>query len=126
MIGRSKATVEVGMKSARVVASERFLVLLLAGCANLPPDEACRAGLEKEYEVFDAYGHTRLYHRSPDFAVLLTEAKINEQDGDYQGCLDNLGMVSQNSYGHGPGNFSTHKEKRRIDSRNGLNRGPRN
>ena len=88
------------MKTTHVVASELFLVLLLAGCANLPMDQACRAGLEKEYEVWDANGRSLRHHRSPDFVLLLSEAEINELAGDYESCLSNLKMAR--SHSHGP------------------------
>ncbi len=84
---------EVGIKSTHLVASELFLVLLLAGCANLPMDKACRAGLESEFNVLDANGHAMQYHRSPDFVFLLSEAEDNELVGDYQSCLNNLKMA---------------------------------
>ncbi len=81
------------MKSTHLVASELFLVLLLAGCANLPMDQDCRAGLESEFKVFDANGPAMQYHRSPDFVFLLHEAEDNELAGDYQSCLNNLHMA---------------------------------
>ena len=98
IIGRPKAAVEVGMKTTHVVASELFLVLLLAGCANLPPDQACRAGLENEYEVLDANGRTLRYHRSPYFAFLLSAAEDTEINGDYQSCLSILKMARNHSH----------------------------
>jgi hypothetical protein len=81
------------MKTTHVVASELFLVLLLAGCANLPMDQACRAGLESEFKVLDANGHAMQYHRSANFVVLLFEADDKELAGDYEGCLHNLEMA---------------------------------
>ena len=117
------------MNATHLVASELMLVLLLAGCAGLPTDQACRAGLEKELEVFSTNGHTRQYHRSPDFVVLLAEAEVNEQNGDYQSCLDNLSMARR--YGYGPGHAFVSYERQHIDSRNGSSQsggagGPRN
>ncbi len=87
------------MKTTHLVASELFLVVLLAGCANLPVGEACRAGLESELKVFDANGRAMRYHRSPDFVFLLSEAEINELAGDYQSCLSNLKMARNHSHG---------------------------
>ena len=84
---------EVGIKTTHLVASELFLVLWLAGCANLPMDQDCRARLESEFKVLDADGHTKQYHRSPDFEYLLSAAVDDELVGDYQGCLNNLKMV---------------------------------
>ena len=88
------------MKTTHVVASELFLVLLLAGCANLPPDQACRAGIEKESKVWDDNGNELWLHRSPHFVSLLSEAEINELAGDYESCLSNLKMAR--SHSHGP------------------------
>jgi len=81
------------MKTTYLVASELFLVLLLAGCANLPVDQDCRAGLENEFEVLDANGRTMRYHRSPDFLSHLSAAMDDELVGDYQSCLNNLHMA---------------------------------
>ncbi len=38
---------EAGVKTTQLAALEILLVLLLAGCVNLPMDGACRAGIEK-------------------------------------------------------------------------------
>ena len=81
------------MKTTHLMASELFLVLWLAGCANLPMDQACRAGLESEFKVLDAHDNQMRYHRSPDFVFLLYEAEDNELAGDYQSCLNNLKMA---------------------------------
>ena len=75
------------MKTTRLMASELFLVLLLAGCANLPMDQACRAGLEEESKVLAANGHRLRYHRTPNFPYLLSAAEGSEQIGDYESCL---------------------------------------
>ena len=88
------------MKTAHLVASELFLVLLLAGCANLPMDQACRAGIETESKVWDANGRELWLHRSPHFIFFLSEAEINELDGHYESCLSNLKMAR--SHSHGP------------------------
>ena len=87
------------MKTAHLVASELFLVLLLAGCANLPMDQACRAGIETESKVWDANGRELWLHRSPHFISFLSEAEINELAGDYQSCLSNLKMARNHSHG---------------------------
>ena len=81
------------MKTTHLASSGIFLVLALAGCANLPMDQDCRARLESEFKVLDADGHTMQYHRSPDFEYLLSAAEDDELVGDYQGCLNNLKMV---------------------------------
>ncbi len=95
------------MKTTHLVASELFLVLFLAGCANLPIDQACRAGLESELKVLETHGNSMRYHRSPDFVYLLGEAESNEVAGDYQGCLSYLKMAR------------THRHERtRSDGRN--------
>ena len=88
------------MKTANLVASELFLVLLLAGCANLPVDEACRAGLEKDSKVLSSNGHQMQYHRSPDFPLLLSAAERSELAGDYQSCLSilRLARVDRHTY----------------------------
>jgi hypothetical protein len=67
-----------------------MLVSLLAGCASLPPDQACRAGIEKESEVLAANGYILKNHRRPDYIAFLSDAEINERSGDYESCLDNL------------------------------------
>jgi hypothetical protein len=120
------------MKTAHLVTSELFFIFLLAGCANLPPDEACRAGLEKEREVYSGTNvHTLIYHRSPNFVALLSEAEINELNGDYQSCLNNLSAARQSGYGHGYGHGDAgsgyNNEKQHIDKRNtGGHGGPGN
>ena len=81
------------MKTTHLALSGIFLVLALAGCANLPTDQDCRARLESNFKVFDAQGHAMRYHRSPDFVSLLFEAKDYELAGDYQSCLNNLKMA---------------------------------
>ncbi len=95
------------MKTTHLVASELFLVFLLAGCANLPTDQACRAGIEKEVKVFDANGHVMRYHRSWDFPFLLSAAEVDEWGGDYQSCLNNLKMarVNRHTYRRSSGNY---------------------
>ena len=87
------------MKTTHLVASELFLVLLLAGCANLPMDQDCRARLESEFKVFDANGDQMQYHRSPDFVFLLHEAEDDELVGDYQSCLNNIHMARVHRHG---------------------------
>ncbi len=81
------------MQTTHLVASELFFVLVLAGCANLPMDQACRAGLESEFKLLDADDDQIRYHRSPDFVSLLYEAEDDELAGDYQSCLSNLKMA---------------------------------
>ena len=87
------------MKTTHVVASELFLVLLLAGCANLPPDQACRAGLESEFKMFFDDYEKMQDHRSPDWFFLIAEAEDNELAGDYQSCLSILKMARNRSHG---------------------------
>ena len=103
------------MKTTHVVASELFLVSLLAGCANLPPDQACRAGLEYEYWVLDHNSRTLRGYRSPYFAFLLSAAEDTEINGDYESCLSILKMARNQSYEPG-GNNRT----RTTDSWHGL------
>ena len=85
------------MKTTHLVASALFLGLLLTGCAHLPMDQ-CRAGIEKESKVLDVNGHAMQYHRSPDFAFLLSAAEDDELIGDYQGCLNNLQVAHVNQH----------------------------
>jgi hypothetical protein len=89
------------MNATHLMASEVILVSLLAGCANVPVDQACRDGLQEEFEVFHANGNRMHYHRSANFAVFLFEAEIDEMAGDYQSCVDHLEMARY--HGH-PGN----------------------
>ena len=95
------------MKTTHIVVMELFLVLLLAGCANLPVDQACRASIEKESKVLAANGHTLRYHRTPNFPFLLNAAEDNEQIGDYQSCLNVLQMahVGHPRYNGPPGYY---------------------
>ncbi len=86
------------MKITHLVASELFFVLLLAGCANIPMDQACRAGIEDNINVLYANGHQLHYHRSLDFAFLLSEAEADELVGNYQSCLHNLSMARINRH----------------------------
>ncbi len=86
------------MKTTHLVASELFFVLLFAGCANTPMDQACRAGIERDINVLSANGHQLQYHRTPDFAFLLSEAEGDELVGDYQSCLHNLSMARVNRH----------------------------
>jgi hypothetical protein len=86
------------MKTTHLVASELFFVLLLAGCANTPMDQACRAGIERDINVLSANGHQLQYHRTLDFAFLLSEAEGDELVGDYQSCLHNLSMARVNHH----------------------------
>lgn len=81
------------MKTTHLVASGLFLVLSMAGCANLPMDQACRANIEKETKVLAANGHRMRYHRSANFPALLSAAQDSEQIGDYPGCLNILQMA---------------------------------
>ena len=81
------------MKSTHLVTLELLLVFLLAGCANLPVDQDCRAGLENEFEVLDANGGQMRYHRSPDFLSHLSAAVDDEQVGDYQSCVNNIHLA---------------------------------
>ena len=113
------------MKTTHLVASELFLVFLLAGCANLPMDQACRAGLESELQVFDANGRAMQYHRSPDFVFLLSEAEINELAGDYQSCLSNLKMARNHSHAHS-GNYYPTQNTYSWGGQNQSNRGSAN
>ncbi len=95
------------MKTTHLVASELLLVLLLAGCANLPADEACRAGLEKDSKVLSASGHQMQYHRRPDFPLLLSVAERAELAGDYQSCLSilRLARIDRHKYHRSSGNY---------------------
>ena len=86
------------MKTTHLLASELFLVLLLTGCANLPMDQACRAGIEKGIRVLESNGHQLQYHRTWDFTVLLSAAEDDEMVGDYQSCLHNLSMARINHH----------------------------
>ena len=95
------------MKTTHLVASELLLVLSLAGCANLPVDEACRAGLEKDSKVLSANGHQMQYHRRPDFPLLLSVAERAELTGDYQSCLSilRLARINRHTYHGSSGNY---------------------
>ena len=86
------------MKTTHLLASELSLVLLLTGCANLPMDQACSAGIEKNIRVLETNGHQLKYHRTLDFTVLLSAAEDDELDGDYQSCLRNLRMARINHH----------------------------
>ena len=96
------------MKTTHLVASELFLVLLLAGCAIFPADEACRAELEKGSKVLSDNGHQMQYHRRPDYPYLLSVAERSELDGDYQTCLGilKLARINRHTYGRSSGNYS--------------------
>ncbi len=113
------------MKTTHLVASELFLVFLLAGCANLPMDQACRAGIEKESKVWDANGRELWLHRSPNFISLLSEAEINELAGDYQSCLSNLKMARNHSHAHS-GNYYPTQNTYSWGGQNQSNRGSAN
>lgn len=89
------------MNATHLVTLESILLSLLAGCSNLPADQACRAGLEKELEVFDANGYLMWNHRSPNFVAFLVEAELDELAGDYQSCVDNLALAHEHGHGHG-------------------------
>ena len=95
------------MKTTRLVALELFLVLLLAGCANLRVDQACRAAIEKETKVLAANGHTMRHHRTSGFPLLLSAAENREQVGDYQSCLNILQMahIGRPMYRGSSGNY---------------------
>ena len=104
------------MKTTQLVALELILLLLLAGCANLRVDQACRAGIEKETRVLAANGHTMRYHRGPNFPLLLSVAQDSEQIGDYHNCLGFLRMAhngrpsfigSSGNYFHSQNTWST-------------------
>lgn len=97
-IDRPKTPVEVGVKP-NLVASVLLLLVLLAGCANLPMDQACRAGIEKESEVLYTDDHRISQSRSTGFSLLLSAAAGNELVGDYQSCLKNLNMARSLSHG---------------------------
>ena len=88
------------MKTILVVASGLFLIMLLAACANVPIDVACRAGLDSEFSLLGA--DDRPAHRSPNFDSLLFEAQDNELAGDYQSCLNNLKMAHVHSHQRTP------------------------
>ena len=94
------------MKPAHLAASELFLVLLLAGCANLPMDQACRAGIESEVKLLIADDNQVRYHRSPDFVFLLSEAEDNELAGNYRSCLNNLKMAKSHSHDNAQNTYS--------------------
>ena len=103
------------MKTTHLVASELLSVLVLAGCASLPPDQACRAGIEQETEVLNENGFQMQHHRSLDFPFFLSLAEGDELVGDYQSCVDNLKMArnhvheysgSGGSYYRSPNNYS--------------------
>ncbi len=116
------------MKSTHLVASELFLVLWLAGCANLPMDQACRAGLESEFKVYDADDNQMRYHRSPDFVFLLSEAESDELVGDYQSCLNNLKMarVHRHDPTRSSGNYYPTQNTYSWRGQNQINRGSTN
>ncbi len=116
------------MKTTHLVTSELFLVLLLAGCANLPMDQACRAGLEKEVKVLDANSHAMQYHRSPDFVFLLSEAESDELVGDYQSCLNNLKIARADRHQHtrSSGNYYPTQNTYSSAGQNQSNRGSAN
>jgi hypothetical protein len=94
------------MKNTHLVASELLLVLLIAGCANHPVDEACRAGLEKDSKVLSNNGHQMQFHRSPYLPLLLSAAERHELAGDYQSCLSilNMARINRHMY-HTSGNY---------------------
>ena len=112
------------MKTTHVVTLELFLVLLLAGCASLPMDQACRAGIDKESKVLAANGHRMRLHRSEDFEFLLSAAEDSESVGDYEDCLTLLQMArvdlhpsAQNGYfGHSAQNTNSQSGYRQINS----------
>jgi len=116
------------MKTTHLVASELFLVLLVAGCANLPVDQDCHAGLENEFKVLEAEGRQLRYHRSPDFLVHLSAAVDDELVGDYQSCLNNIHMARVHR--HGPtsssGNYyptqNTYSGARQNQSNSGASK----
>ncbi len=95
------------MKTTHLVASELFLVLLLAGCAILPVDEVCRAELEKDSKVLSDNGHQMQYHRRPDFPFLLSVAERAELGGDYQTCVSllRLARINGHAYARSSGNY---------------------
>ena len=116
------------MNTTHLLASEVVLVSLLAGCASLPPDEACRTGLDNEFKVFDENGYIMRNHRSPYFTVYLFEAEENELDGDYQSCLDNLSMAHQHSHGGvyaSHGSYAKHGQNERSQTSRNRSSGPR-
>ena len=100
------------MKISHLVASEVFLLLLLTGCANLPMDEACRVGIEKEFETLftDDY-RLRLDSPSSSF-VSLSAAVGSEQVGDYKGCLKNLNTARRHRRVNGYYALNTHYSPR--------------
>ena len=94
------------MKTTHSMASGLFLVLSMAGCANLPMDQACRANIEKETKVLAANGHRMQYHRSANFPQLLSAAQDSEQIGDYPGCLNILQMAHIGRHNRTSGNYA--------------------
>ena len=108
------------MKTTHVVASELFLVFLLAGCANLPMDQDCHTGLENEFKVWDTNGRALRYHRSSDFSFHLSAAADDALVGDYQSCLNNLRLARVHR--HGPAVSSDHYYRtRNTNSWSGQN-----
>ena len=90
---------------------------MLTGCAQTPVDQACRAGLEREFTVYEENGYIRQNHRSPQFGIFLARAELDEIDGNFEGCLSNLNRALQY------GDMGIPDEKEHIDSRNGLSDG---
>ncbi|MCZ6708798.1 MAG: hypothetical protein O7B25_00375 [Gammaproteobacteria bacterium] len=104
-----------------LMASGLFLVMLSAGCATLPMDEACRANIEKETKVLAANGHRLQFHRSANFSALLSAAGDSEQIGDYQGCLNILQMahVGRARHNRASGNYTPSQQHSYSGSYNG-------
>ncbi len=90
---------EAGVKTTQLAALEILLVLLLAGCVNLPMDGACRAGIEKESEVLYAIDQKMRHRRSTGFYLFVSAPESSELVGDWNSCLENLKMAR--SFRHG-------------------------
>ena len=95
------------MKTTHLVASELCLVLLMAGCAATPMDQACRVNLEKETKVLAANGHRLKYHRAPNFTLYLSAAEDSELNGNYGTCLRILEIAQVNRHTYYASRFSS-------------------
>ncbi len=117
------------MKTTHLIASELCLFLLLAGCATLPMDQACRVNLEKETKVLAANGHRLQYHRVPSYASYLSAAAASELNGNYGTCLKILEMAQVNrhtyyaSSGNHAGGFSRAGQNQSYNGGNSGNYG---
>ena len=87
------------MKTTLLLVSKLLIVMSLAGCASVPLEQACRAGIEKESEGL--YGDDqRMDHHPPSFSLLLSVAEGNELVGDYRSCLENLKTASRHRHNY--------------------------